>query len=45
MVKELKDKFHIYVKESGRINCAALNEGNIEYVANAFNEITKGAKI
>ncbi len=45
MIKELKDKFHVYVKESGRINCAALNEGNIEYVANAFNEVTKGAKI
>ena len=44
MVKELKEKYHIYIMGSGRINCAGLNEGNLEYVAKAFNDVTKGAK-
>ena len=45
MVKELKQKYHIYLMGSGRINCAGLNEGNLEYVAKAFNDVTKRAKI
>ena len=45
MVKELKEKYHIYVMGSGRINCAGFNEGNLEYVAKAFNDVTKGAKL
>ena len=45
MVKELKHKYHIYLMGSGRINCAGFNEGNLEYVAKAFNDVTKGAKL
>ncbi len=45
MVKELKQKYHIYLISSGRINCPGLNEGNLEYVAKAFNDVTKRAKI
>ena len=45
MVKELKQKYHIYLMGSGRINCDGLNEENLEYVAKSFNDVTKGAKI
>ena len=37
MVKELKQKYHIYLIGFGTINYAGLNEGNLEYVAKVFN--------
>ena len=40
-VKELREKFHIYLLDSGRANIAGLNEHNIDYVANAIHEVTK----
>ena len=40
-VKELREKFHIYLLDSGRANIAGLNESNIDYVANAIHEVTK----
>lgn len=38
-VKLMKDKFHVYMTGDGRMCMAALNNGNIEYVANALKSI------
>ena len=38
----LKEEFHIYTIRSGRISIAGLNPSNVEYVAKAFHEVTKG---
>ena len=45
MFKELKQKYHINLIGSGRIIYAGFNEGNLEYVTKAFNDVNKGAKI
>jgi len=33
----VKDKFHVYLTENGRISMAGLNSKNVEYVAEAFD--------
>jgi aspartate/tyrosine/aromatic aminotransferase len=33
MVKELREKYHIYLVGSGRISIAGLNTKNVNYVA------------
>ena len=40
-VKDLREKFHIYLLDSGRANVAGLNESNIDFVAKAIYEVTK----
>jgi len=40
-VKELREKFHVYLLDSGRANVAGINEGNVDYVAQAIYEVTK----
>ncbi|XXQ67231.1 aromatic amino acid transaminase [Neisseriaceae bacterium B1] len=40
-VKRLQDEYAIYVLQSGRLCIAGLNDGNIEYVANALAEVFK----
>lgn len=42
MVKELRDKHHVYLVNSGRISIAGLNTGNVKNVAEAFHSVTKG---
>ena len=44
-VEQLVNKYHIYLPASGRISVAGLNEKNVSYVANAFHEVSKNAKI
>lgn len=38
-VKYLIADYHVYLRSTGRINIAKLNESNIEYVANAIHEV------
>jgi len=38
----LREEFHIYTIRSGRISIAGLNPSNVDYVAKAFHEVTKG---
>lgn len=40
-VSRLKNEYHIYMTVSGRISVAGLNPSNVEYVANAFHEVTR----
>ncbi|MDO5640248.1 MAG: amino acid aminotransferase [Neisseria sp.] len=40
-VQRLQDEFAVYLVASGRICVAGLNEGNIDYVANAFAAVLK----
>ncbi|AES89802.1 putative aspartate transaminase [Medicago truncatula] len=42
-VDRLTSEFHIYMTRNGRISMAGLNTGNVGYVANAINEVTKSA--
>lgn len=39
-VKELLDRFHIYIIPSGRISIVGLTHNNIDYVANAISIVT-----
>lgn len=40
-VKRLKQEFHVYLTDDGRISISGLNTKNVEYVAKAFHEVTK----
>ena len=40
-VKILVEKYHIYLLKSGRISMCGLNENNVQYVAEAINEVVK----
>ncbi len=42
MVKELREKYHIYLVNSGRISIAGINTGNVKYIAEAFHAVTNG---
>lgn len=37
----LREEFSVYLLSSGRISMSGLNESNVEYVAQAFHEVTK----
>lgn len=39
-VAELKEKYHIYLTNDGRISIAGLNSGNVKYVAESFHAVT-----
>jgi aspartate aminotransferase len=45
MCDELTDKYAIYLTRDGRISVAGLNDGNVEYVAQAIHDITDGKSI
>uniref|UniRef100_A0A7S3N2D6 Aspartate aminotransferase n=1 Tax=Strombidium inclinatum TaxID=197538 RepID=A0A7S3N2D6_9SPIT len=40
-VNQLKDEKHIYMTGDGRISIAGLNTGNLDYVSEAFHNVTK----
>jgi aspartate aminotransferase len=40
-VKRLKNEFHIYLTDDGRISISGLNTKNVEYVAKSFHEVSK----
>ena len=37
----LREKFGVYILDSGRICIAALNDKNLDYVANAISEVVQ----
>ena len=39
--ERLTKEFHIYLLSSGRISVAGINSKNVDYIANAFHEVTK----
>lgn len=39
-VKELKEKYHIYMTGDGRISIAGLNSANVDYVAESIHKVT-----
>ena len=41
MVEEIRQKYAIYMTSDGRISISGLNTKNLDYVADAFHEITK----
>lgn len=44
MVEELKQKYGIYMTADGRISISGLNTKNLDYVAEAFHNVTKDKK-
>ena len=40
-IERLRNEYHIYALKTGRISIPGLNTKNVEYVAKAFNEVTK----
>ncbi|KAI9044849.1 uncharacterized protein KD926_011022 [Aspergillus affinis] len=44
-VSQLQEEFHIYLLPSGRMSVCGLNEGNIDYVAQAIGEVLKRTSI
>ena len=41
-VERLRDEFGIYAVGTGRICVAALNQGNLDYVAKAISAVSRG---
>jgi aspartate/tyrosine/aromatic aminotransferase len=41
----LTDKYAIFLTKDGRISVAGLNDGNVEYVAQAVHAVTDGKSI
>ena len=45
LVEELRAKHAIYMTLDGRISISGLNTNNIEYIAEAFHQVTKDKKL
>lgn len=45
MVNRVKTEFSVHMPHDGRISIAGLNESNIDYVVNAFHEVSKDGQI
>jgi len=45
MVNTLAKEHHIYLTKDGRISIAGLNSKNVTYVAEAFDKVTRSAKL
>ncbi|PIA14091.1 aspartate aminotransferase [Coemansia reversa NRRL 1564] len=43
-VETLRNKYHMYLTDDGRISVAALNSNNVEYVAKAIDAVVRAAK-
>ncbi|CEJ59595.1 hypothetical protein PMG11_08214 [Penicillium brasilianum] len=43
-VSAIREKYHIYMLKSGRISISGLNEGNVEYVAQAIEDVVRTIK-
>ena len=41
MVKRLEETHAVYLVASGRASIAGLNQGNVEYVAKAIDEVVR----
>jgi len=44
MVDQLRTEYAIYLTADGRISIAGLNTSNIDYIADAFHNVTKDKK-
>lgn len=44
-VEKLKTDQHIYMTSDGRISIAGLNTGNLDYIAEAFHQVSKDAPL
>jgi aspartate/tyrosine/aromatic aminotransferase len=40
-VKQMIDKHHVYLLNSGRISMAGVNSGNVDYLANAIDDVVR----
>ncbi|KAI3404361.1 AAT1 [Candida oxycetoniae] len=40
-VAELRSKYSVYATDDGRFSISGINDGNVEYLANAINEVIK----
>ncbi|KAF9585461.1 Aspartate aminotransferase, cytoplasmic [Lunasporangiospora selenospora] len=40
-VKVMKDKYHIYLTDNGRISMAGINTNNVKYVAQAIDDVVR----
>ncbi|KAF8941571.1 aspartate aminotransferase [Dissophora ornata] len=40
-VKVLKEKYHVYLADNGRISMAGLNSGNVQYFAKAVDDVVR----
>ena len=45
VLPHLSEKYFIFLTKDGRISLASLNEGNVEYVANAVHAVTDGKSL
>ncbi|KAJ2389902.1 Aspartate aminotransferase, cytoplasmic, partial [Coemansia sp. RSA 2559] len=43
-VEVLREQYHMYLTEDGRISVAGLNSGNIDYVAKAIDDVVRNIK-
>ncbi|KAF2230130.1 aspartate aminotransferase [Viridothelium virens] len=43
-VLSLREKWHVYMVETGRISMAGLNSGNVRYFAEAVDDVVRAAK-
>ncbi|KAJ2781006.1 Aspartate aminotransferase, cytoplasmic [Coemansia interrupta] len=43
-VDVLRDSYHLYMTDDGRISVAGLNSGNIDYVARAIDAVVRGGQ-
>jgi aspartate/tyrosine/aromatic aminotransferase len=41
-VERMVNEFHIYMTGDGRISCAGLNAGNVQYVADCIDKVVQG---
>lgn len=44
-VEQLKANYHIYMTSDGRISIAGLNTHNLDYIAEAFHNVSKGGPL
>lgn len=45
MCDRLTEEYSIFLTRDGRVSLAGLNQGNVEYVAKAIHEVSKGGSI
>lgn len=43
-VLELRNKWHVYMANTGRISVAGLNTGNVKYFARAIDDVVRRKK-
>lgn len=45
MVKEVREKYSIYMPPDGRISIAGVNSKNIDHICTAFHNVSHGKNI